>query len=75
MDSLGKRRHDAVGLSVGTGDARGNQNAEQNVWSGQHRCGIQTSKEEHGVIQGLVQNVRVSLGMLHLRQPGGFMLS
>lgn len=49
MDSFGKRRHDPVGLSVGTGDARGSQDATQNVWSGQHRRSIQTSKEEQGV--------------------------
>lgn len=50
MDPFGKRRHHAVGLSVGAGDARGSQDAKQNVWRGQHRCSVQTSEEEHGVM-------------------------
>ncbi len=46
VDPFGKRRHNAMGLGVGTRVSRGNQDATQDVWSGEHRRGFQTPKEE-----------------------------
>lgn len=34
VDTFGKRRHNAVGLGVGTRNSLGHQDATQNVWSG-----------------------------------------
>lgn len=52
VDSFGKRRHNTVGLRVGTRNALGHQDATQNVWSGEHRRSVQTSKEERCGVMG-----------------------
>lgn len=46
VDPFGKRRHNAVGLCVGTRVSRGNQDAKQDVGSGEHRRGFQAPKEK-----------------------------
>lgn len=57
VDSLGQRRHHAVGLGVGARNARGDENAAQNVRGWEYRRRLQASKEEEpGVVGAVVEN-------------------